>query len=293
MPGTPGQQYDAEGQNGSDFTLQAARQDMQRQLDKQKEEFKDKLRIAEASDQDADDLRLEKERMEEALRTTKEEYEEQLRKQKEAFENHMKEMGQPVPRIYENGFAKLDEREIGIATSVFRHWSQQNYIRMAEKILQHASLLKEAQVMSQIMDKNVSFQFAIIDHGHNMASSYDLVLNGISGDEDIVLEEAKKPCIAVRVIDSKQRVIHLWSIEKLQRRLQAMRQLHQYIDRPDYIQHFRLENPFSEPCSPQYSLVGDADIPLTAVFETRVQDFSVEVISPYTQNVVGIVRLSL
>ncbi|KAF7118250.1 hypothetical protein CNMCM5793_007656 [Aspergillus hiratsukae] len=293
MPGTPAQQYDGDGQNGSDFTLQAARQDMQRQLDKQKEEYKDKLRIAEASDQDAEDLRLEKERMEEALRTTKEEYEEQLRKQKEAFENHMKEMGQPVPRIYENGFAKLDEREIQIATSVFRHWSQQNYVRMAEKILQHASLLKEAQVMSQIMDKNVSFQFAIVDHGHNMASSYDLVLNGISGDEDIVLEEAKKPCIAVRVIDSKQCVIHLWSIEKLQRRLQAMRQLHQYIDRPDYIQHFRLENPFSEPCSPQYSLVGDADIPLTAVFETRVQDFSVEVISPYTQNVVGIVRLSL
>jgi kinesin family protein 1 len=293
MPGTPAQQYDGDGQNGSDFTLQAARQDMQRQLDKQKEEYKDKLRMAEASDQDAEDLRLEKERMEEALRTTKEEYEEQLRKQKEAFENHMKEMGQPVPRIYENGFAKLDEREIRIATSVFRHWSQQNYVRMAEKILQHASLLKEAQVMSQIMDKNVSFQFAIVDHGHNMASSYDLVLNGISGDEDIVLEEAKKPCIAVRVIDSKQCVIHLWSIEKLQRRLQAMRQLHQYIDRPDYIQHFRLENPFSEPCSPQYSLVGDADIPLTAVFETRVQDFSVEVVSPYTQNVVGIVRLSL
>ena len=72
-----------------------------------------------------------------------------------------------------------------------------------------------------------------------------------------------------------------------------MRQLHQYIDRPDYIQHFKLENPFSEPCSPQYSLVGDADIPLTAVFETRVQDFAVEVTSPYTQSVVGIIRLSL
>lgn len=38
---------------------------------------------------------------------------------------------------------------------------------------------------------------------------------------------------------------------------------------------------------------GDADIPLTAVFETRVQDFSVEVNSPYTQSVVGIIRLSL
>ncbi|PYH67237.1 kinesin-3 motor protein uncA [Aspergillus vadensis CBS 113365] len=294
MPGTPHPNDENDGQNGGEATLQSVRQDMQRQLDRQKEEYQDKLRNAEASStQGVDDLRSEKARMEEALRAAKEEFEEQLKKQKEAFESHMKDLGQPVPRIYENGFAKLDDRELEVARTVFRHWSQQNYVRMAEKVLQHASLLKEAQVMSHIMDKNVVFQFAIIDHGHNMASSYDLVLNGISGDEDVVLDEAKKPCVAVRVIDFKQCVIHLWSIEKLQRRVQAMRQLHQYIDRPDYIQHFKLENPFSEPCSPQYSLVGDADIPLTAVFETRVQDVSVEVTSPYTQNVIGIIRLSL
>ncbi|PYH90462.1 kinesin family protein [Aspergillus ellipticus CBS 707.79] len=294
MPGTPRPTDEDDGQNGGDATLQSVRQDMQRQLDRQKEEYQDKLRNAEASStQGVDDLRSEKTRMEEALRTAKEEFEEQLKKQKEAFESHMKDLGQPVPKIYENGFAKLDAQELEIANTVYRHWSQQNYVRMAEKVLQHASLLKEAQIMSHIMDKNVVFQFAIIDHGHNMASSYDLVLNGISGDEDVILDDAKKPCVAVRVIDFKQCVIHLWSIEKLQRRVQAMRQLHQYIDRPDYIQHFKLENPFSEPCSPQYSLVGDADIPLTAVFETRVQDVSVEVISPYTQNVIGIVRLSL
>ena len=269
---------------------------MQRHLDRQKEEYQDKLKNAEASpNQDLDDVRSEKVRMEDALRATKEEYEEQLKRQKEVFETQMKDLGKPVsvPKIYENGFARLEPRELEIAQTVYRHWSQQNYVRMAEKILQHASLLKEAQVMSQIMDKNVSFQFAIVDHGHNMVSSYDLVLNGISGDEDIVLDEAKKPCVGIRVIDYKQCVIHLWSIEKLQRRLQAMRQLHQYIDRPDYIQHFKLDNPFSESCSPSYSLVGDADIPLTAVFETRVQDFSVEVTSPYTQSIVGIIRLSL
>lgn len=295
MPGTPRQHDDDEGQNG-DTTLHSVRQDMQRQLDRQKEEYQDKLKNAEASpNQDLDDVRSEKVRMEDALRATKEEYEEQLKRQKEVFETQMKDLGKPVsaPKIYENGFARLEPRELEIAQAVYRHWSQQNYVQMAETILQHASLLKEVQVMSQIMDKNVSFQFAIVDHGHNMASSYDLVLNGISGDEDIVLDEAKKPCVGIRVIDYKQCVIHLWSVEKLQHRLQAMRQLHQYIDRPDYIQHFKLDNPFSESCSPSYSLVGDADIPLTAVFETRVQDFSVEVTSPYTQSIVGIIRLSL
>ncbi|KAJ5274097.1 hypothetical protein N7478_009222 [Penicillium angulare] len=294
MPGTPRQIGDDEGLNG-DVSLNSVRQDMQRQLDRQREDFQDKLKTAEASsNQDPGEIRTEKEQMEDALKSAKDKYEKQLRQQKEEFETQMRDMGKPIPHhLYENGFAKLDERELEIAQSVFRHWSQRNYVRMAEKILQHASLIKEAQIMSQIMDKNVVFQFAIVDHGYNMASSYDLVLNGISGDEDIVLEEAKKPCVGVRVIDYKQCVIHLWSIEKLQRRVQSMRQLHQYIDRPDYIQHFKLENPFSEPCSPQFSLVGDADIPLTAVFETRVQDFSVEITSPYTQSVVGIIRLSL
>ncbi|KAJ5362748.1 Kinesin protein 1B [Penicillium brevicompactum] len=292
MPSTPRQNED-EDVNGVASLFQA-RQDMQRQLDRRKEEFQEKLKKVEASvDPDSPELSTEKERMEHALRTAKEEFEEQLRQQKESFETHIRDMGQPVPKIFENGFAKLDERELEIARSVYSHWSQRNYVRMAETVLQHASLLKEAQVMSHIMDKNVVFQFAVIDHGHNMESSYDLVLNGISGDEDIILDEEKKPCVGVRVIDYKQSVVRLWSIEKLRRRLQAMRQLHQYIDRPDYIQHFRLDNPFSEPCSPQYSLVGDTDIPLTAVFETRVQDFSVEVTSPYTQNVVGIIRLSL
>lgn len=292
MPGTPRQNDDEDGTNG--LSLKSVRLDMQRQLDRQKEEFQDKLKNAEASsNQDPGEIQSEKQRMEDALRSAKEDFEEQLRRQKETFETQMRDLGQPIPRIYENGFSQLSEHELEVARSVFRHWSQRNYVRIAEKILQHASLLKEAQVMSQIMDKNVVFQFAIVDIGHNMASSYDLVLNGISGDEDIVLDDAKKPCVAVRVIDYKQSVIHLWSIEKLQRRVQSMRQLHQYIDRPDYIQHFKLENPFSEPCSPQYSLIGDADIPLTAVFETRVQDFSIEITSPYTQSVVGIVRLSL
>ncbi|KAH8692071.1 kinesin family protein [Talaromyces proteolyticus] len=288
MPGTPGQIDEEEG----DSTLQAARDDMQRQLDKQKGEFQEKLK-ADASHADVEELRQQRTHMEEALQTAKAEFEQQLKIQKEQYEAHIKEMGHPVPKILENGFAKLEPQEIEVAKSVVNHWSKRNYVRMAESILQHASLLKEAQVMSQIMDKNVVFQFAIVDEGHTMVSSYDLVLNGISGEDDDALDEEKKPCVGVRVIDFKHSVINLWSVEKLQKRVQSMRQIHQYIDRPDYIQHFKLENPFSETCPAQYSLVGDADIPLTAVFETRVQDFSVEVVSPYTQSVVGIIRLSL
>ena len=107
---------------------------------------------------------------------------------------------------------------------------------MAESILQHAATLKEAQIMSQEMEKMVVFQFTIVDEGHTLQSSYDLVLNGVSGDDDEFLEMAKKPCVGVRVMDFHAGVVHLWSLEKLQNRVRQMRQIYQYLDRPEYLQ---------------------------------------------------------
>lgn len=59
------------------------------------------------------------------------------------------------------------------------------------------------------------------------------------------------------------------------------------------MQHFRLGDPFTEPELPQYSLVGEADVPLTAVFESRSQSYTLDVFSPHTSSVVGIIKLSL
>lgn len=291
MPGTPRQGEDEDGENSEDAALQMVRDDMQRRLEKQKGAYQEKLNAAEP--QDVEELRVEKRKMNEALQAAKVEFQQELQKQKDAFESRIKDISpDKVNEIII--FPPLTPEEIRIAKEIFPRWQRRNYVRMAECVLQHASLLKEAQVMSQILDKNVLFQFATVDVGQNMGSSYDLVLNGIAGDDDDeTLDDAKKPCIGVRAIDYKHCVIYLWSIDKLERRVHAMRQMHQYIDRPDYLQHFKLENPFSETCSPRYSLVGDADIPLTAVFESKVQDFSVEVASPYTQNDVGIIKLSL
>ena len=116
--------------------------------------------------------------------------------------------------------------------------------------LQHAALLKEAQVLSYEMEKPVTFQFCVLDVGHEFGSSYDLVLNGVSVEDDEDLETAPKPCIGVRVIDYKSSVINIWSLNKLRKRVRLMRQLYQYIDSPQYSQHFNLDNPFSESCLP-------------------------------------------
>ncbi len=230
--------------------------------------------------------------MEVQLRKQNEDMNRQLQDQKQAYETQLAQIQGPLEKSYKPP-GVFSERDTSIARRAIERWRQLKYVSMAETILQHASLLTEAQVMSREMDKDVSFQFTIVDHGHTQASSYDMVLGDISWEDDEALNAASKPCVGVRVIDFKHCVIYLFSLDKLEHRLGLMRQMHQYLDRPDYLQHFSLENPFSESCLPQYSLVGDGEIPLTAVFEARVQDFAAELTSPYTSAIVGVLHLSL
>lgn len=297
LPGTP-LQNGIELAESEDGRLELIRDDMRTQLEKQKEDFEEKIKEAEASsNQNAEELKAEKERMEHALEAAKQEFQQQLEQQREAFKNEVRQASMSPspkkPRITMDGLTNLPEDERAIARSAVDQWRQIGYVRLAEELLRYAATLKEAQIMSQVMDKHVVFQFTIVSEGQDTCSSYDLVLSGISGDEDPLLEAAIKPCIAVRVIDYQHTVIHLWSLQKLEQRVRTMRQMHQYLDRPDYLQHFRLENPFVEPALPQFSLVGEATVPLTAVFEARVQDYAAEVYSVYTLENIGVIKLSL
>ncbi|KAF1997497.1 kinesin-domain-containing protein [Amniculicola lignicola CBS 123094] len=289
MPSTP--------QPGEeDDRLRYVREDMQEKLDKQKEEYQAKLKSAEEANVEIEEIKAQKEEMEESLRTIKAEMQKQLQEQKEEFNRHLQTLGHPDIPI-SNGTdptpSGTTERELELARNVFRRWRQRKYVTMAETILQNAATLKEAQIMSQQMDKHVVFQFCVVDTGHSVPSSYDLVLNGIPGEDDDYLDSTPKPCVAVRVIDFKNQIVHLWSLEKLRFRVRVMHQMHQYMNRPEYLQHFSLENPFSEACMPEFTRIADVDVPLAAVFESRVQDFHLDVISPYTSNVVGIIRLAL
>ncbi|ROT41361.1 kinesin-II 85 kDa subunit [Sodiomyces alkalinus F11] len=284
MPSTP-------KQGAVDERLREVREEMQSQLDRQKEEYQDQLKSAEASNVEVEEIKKEKLKMEEALKTLKEDMQKQLDVQRRQFEDKLDRMD-PLKRPKAN--PKLSDEEITVARGVVQHWKSRRYVRMAEAVLQHASTLKEAQIMSNELDVQVVFQFTVVDVGHSLCSSYDMVLNGLTADgDDVALEEAPKPCIGVRVTDYQNSVVHLWSIEKLHDRVRQMRQMHQYLDQPEYAQHLSLDNPFVEACMPQYTLVGDVDVPLRAVFESRVQDFTLDVLSPHTSHAIGIIRLSL
>ncbi|KAL6711928.1 hypothetical protein ACN47E_002971 [Coniothyrium glycines] len=225
------------------------------------------------------------------------EMQKQLQEQKEAFERQLRDLGhEPDPQTKDEPETEASsEKQLDMIRTVFKQWRRRKYVTMAETLLQNAAILKEAQVLSQQMDKRVVFQFCIVDVGHTVPSSYDLVNMGIPGEDDEYLDVQSKPCVGVRVIDFKpgHEVVHLWSIQKLRDRVRRMHQMHQYMNRPEYFQHFNPESPFSEPCMPEFSRIGDVDVPLAAVFESRVRDFNLDVISPYTSNPIGIIHLSL
>ncbi|ATY64151.1 kinesin family [Cordyceps militaris] len=266
MPSTP-RQGEAEDR------LKEVREELQSQLEQQKEEFQRQLKSAEAANVEVEEIKKEKVKMEAALLELKDDMEQQLKTQRKLFEEKIEKMD-PLKRPKAN--PRLSEEELGQARKVVGIWRDRHYVKMAETVLQNASILKEAQIMSNELDESVVFQFTVVDVGHVMCSSYDMVLNGLTSEgEDVALEETPKPCIGVRVIDYRNHVVRLWSLEKLHDR------------------HLSLDNPFIEHCMPSYTLIGEVDVPLKAVFESRVQDFALDVLSPYTSHAIGIVKLSL
>ena len=239
-------------------------------------------------------LRAEKDKMENDLKAAKDNFKIQLAQQKEKYQKEIESiLRSPPPKPLDSGLVALSQREKSIARAVFSRWRHIRNSRLTEIILRYATTLREAQIISQVMSKHIIFQFVVVGDGYDMCSSYDLVLGGISGDEDQALDNATKPCIGVRVMDYQHKVLLLWSLEKLEHRVQTMRRMQQYLERPDYKQHFRLEKPFTEPFLPQFSLIGDTNVPLATVFEARVRDYSLEVISIYTHEPIGLIKLSL
>ncbi len=239
LPDTPSVSGSSVGE-GEPTLTQGQFAEQQQEVEQEKQEAEDKAtKEAEREAQAA--------QMQEELQLARHGFQEELRRQKEAYEAQIKQIDHAT-KIRDAartpaGFLPLEASEVAIARSVVEKWQQRNYILVAEALLQNAGLLKEAQVMSKLMDQDTNFQFVILGSGEERGSSYDLILHDISRDDDDALATARKPCLAIRVINHQLSCIQLWSLDKLKDRVTKMRQMHQYKDQPEYLQHFRMEKP--------------------------------------------------
>ncbi|KAI8969978.1 hypothetical protein BDF20DRAFT_907549 [Mycotypha africana] len=193
-------------------------------------------------------------------------------------------------------------------------WKRIRNVSMAETVLMNAALLKEANIISCEFKKNVTYQFTIIEEGFSNLKSYweqkkTGLLHQFEQEDEYAffgqpqqeqtsnnVEQHKlkssppKPCIGVKVIDHKHQCVYTWSLEKMKERLEKMRNLRQFSDRPHYRQHLNFEDPFYETPCPTYSFIGSAAVSMRNLafsHQPQVYESEVSIVCRQTGQVKG------
>ncbi|GAN07760.1 kinesin-like protein [Mucor ambiguus] len=227
--------------------------------------------------------------LEEKLRQEKDRMQKELDNQKRLFEAKIHRMSrqysqQPMEPAY-------TPEQMAMIHKVLAKWRQLRTVDMAEVVLTHAVILKEANIISRELNKQVLYQFAVIEDEplSNPLSFWEptSALHQFETDEDTMLMCTPKPCVGVRVIDKKNQVIYVWSLEKLKQRLHKMRNLYNFMDKPLYRKHFNWEDPFFENPCPKYTFIGAASLSLRNLISQQSYRSSVEIICHSTGQVRG------
>ncbi|KAI8065258.1 hypothetical protein BC940DRAFT_320720 [Gongronella butleri] len=213
---------------------------------------------------------------------------------------------------------------------IFQQWQGMRHVAMAEVVLTHAALLKEANVLAHEMGKQTTYQFTIIEPGPFVKPRSTLepvVTNGYTttatttttttntplalndthycqndenqddDDQDLRLAMAGvRPCIGVRVLDRHHQVMYTWSLGKFNLRLDRMRQLLAYRDQPVF-QTIKKKwddaDPFYDHPAPKYSFIGYAATSARNLVWQQPFESAVQVICRATGQVKGQLRVFL
>ncbi|KAI8080303.1 uncharacterized protein B0P05DRAFT_596612 [Gilbertella persicaria] len=232
-------------------------------------------------------LKQEKERMQKELDNQKRLFEAKIHRMSRQFSQQQSDSGLSLP-VY-------SPHQIALIEKTLSKWRQLRTVDMAEVVLTNAVMLKEANIISRELDKQVLYQFAVIEDEpfSNPLSFYEVTsaLHQFETDEDTSLISTPKPCVGVRVIDKKNQVIYVWSLEKLKQRLHKMRNLYNFMDKPLYRKHFNWEDPFFENPCPKYTCIGAASVSVRNLITQQVYETSCEIICRSTGQIRGKLRV--
>lgn len=282
--------------------MSLATEKTQQQLQFQKQEYEEKIKLVESSNLKTEELNKERDELAAKYAQIKEEMEKSLEQQKLAYESKIKRISAHLPPgtalSSDNllvGYTAKNAAEHLLRQSINR-WRQLHYVKMAEGCLVHAVVLKEANIMAKELGKNTIYQFVVVhdDISANPLSFWESTsaLQPFLREPDTHLMSESKPCLAVQVIDHVHHATYIWSILKLKHRLRRMRQLYDYTDRPLFTgQHFNREDPFYETPCPRFSLIGLAHVPLGNLTLQLHADNYVDVYCRNTGKVVGQIRV--
>ncbi|GAA5962581.1 hypothetical protein JCM3765_003737 [Sporobolomyces pararoseus] len=246
--------------------------------------------------EDRDKGEQEKKIMEEKLKKLEKKMETQRKRLEKIRKSTPGSAGMQFDDFFDDEYPPLTSEQIDIARRVVRQWRSRRRIRMAEDALSQAVVLKEANVLSKELKKGVSYQFVVIETDVPKASANQIAgLDDIEEESDPALAKCNKPCIGVKVLDRRHQSVTLWSLSKLRQRLESMRNLYKWIDKPQYSQHFSLEDPFyeSSALSETFSFVGAGIVSLVPLFRNMASKQTVQISSPYIADPIGSCRISI
>ncbi|KAI8973210.1 hypothetical protein BDF20DRAFT_914689 [Mycotypha africana] len=236
--------------------------------------------------------------LEERIKQEKERMRKELDNQKRIYEAKMNRMSRQFSQQQmqtNQNLSVYTKEQIELIQKVIQQWRKQRTVDMAEIILTNAIMLKEANIISRELNKEVLYQFTVIeDEPFSNPRSFletTSALHQFETDEDTALISTPKPCIGVRVIDRKNQVIYVWSLEKLKQRLHKMRNLYNVMDKPLYREHFNLEDPFFENPCPKYTFVGAATVPMYNLTRQQSYESCTEIICRNTGQIKGKLRV--
>ncbi|KAF9480826.1 kinesin-like protein [Pholiota conissans] len=237
---------------------------------------------------EAEDLKIEKEHMEHQLRIVRV----QMKRLIEArARGDMDSVGIDFEPII------FSARQLRLIRKVLDRWRSHRSFSMAEVILTNAVMMKEANVISKELGKEVSYNFTIASGGSLAAptSSVDTIagLDEFGDVADPVLASATQPSVAVKILDKRHNAIYTWSLDRMQQQLQRMRNLTTYIDRPSYTQHFSSDEPFFDSPPPEYSFIGNALISLGTLSRRLSSTSTVPIFCRYTSEAIGSCRVEM
>lgn len=272
--------------------LQEAKEELQRELDAQREEYETKLKTLANSALTVEASLAENSRAEAQLQDLQERMQAQLDEQKLEYERKMRKLSRRALRNGGNGGAALeplDESEATLARRAVAKWRKLRRVAMAQVALSNAVLLKEANVFSREFDKNVTYQYTIVDAVGCPVSALEGIstLAELEDVSDSGLSMASAPFVAVKTLDKRSNSIYVWSIERLQQRVQQMHRIRSLMDKPAYSQHFSLEDPFYHSTPPTFTFIGTAAFPLAPLAKRTLLLSSVRIFSRHTGQQLG------
>ncbi|CAO3595276.1 unnamed protein product [Absidia cylindrospora] len=249
----------------------------------------------------------------EIIRLAREELQQELDEQKVKYEKRIQRLSSlyplatvsttttsglsfpPYPLLSPSSFGYSDDDKSTLA-KIIDHWRDQRYVHLAETLLMNGATLYEVNALARQLDKKVVYQLTII---HNIkaaaGSAWEEDVNAARLDKTLLA--SKKPCIGVRVIDSKHQCTYLWSLDRLKTRLRYMQGIRFVSDQAHHLVTTMDNNQdnygndqldlFYDSHPPQFALIGMAKMRLRHLALHAPMERTLDVFCQRTCRVVG------